>query len=210
MIPRRADGTPLEDYGLVSICNNHQFVLIDTCAATDTESIFFNGKQRSDMHRLGIKAKYSFPLELRIEYNSLIGLLMVNHPLYVTPKIFKEIDAYRKNQRGALLKSIDNILNIIDNYERMVSLEQTDEFSRYTRDRFFNKLAEENGLSEVDFDLLAQFFASTHNIDGKKALITNDRGILNTYSRFSSKLEGEHAAFTCLFSEGYKQYFVRK
>ncbi|MBI4919499.1 hypothetical protein HY837_06205 [archaeon] len=208
MIPRRADGTPLEDYGLVDICNNHDFILIDTCAATDTECIFFNGKQRSDMGRLGIK--YSLPLEIKIEYNSLIGLLMVNHDLYVTIPVLEEIEDYRKNQKGALLKSIDNILKLAETFERIISLEKTEEFKRYTKDPFFNRLAEENGLSEVDFNLLAQFFASTNNIDGKKALITNDRGILRTYKRFSYRLPGEHMAFTCLFSKKYEPQFAKK
>lgn len=215
MIPKRTNGTILEDYGLLNICNNCSFILLDTSAATDNNCSLFNQETRIKMRKYNIK--YNPPIEKRIEYNSMISLLMTSYPLYVTEMVLEEIYNYRKFQRGGLLKSIDQLIRAIEvgigkkAEPRLISLKSTDEYYYYLENTFFKKLAEQNCLSETDIDLLAQFFAALHHIDGKCALVTNDRGILDTYKAFGHRLiEGDHVLYSCLFRNKYSPTFHEK
>jgi len=215
MIPRKLNGKPLATYGLLDICNNHDFILIDTSAATDTTCAFLEQKERKMQMQLSIK--YSGPLELRIEYNAMIGLLMTAHELYITELVLEEIYDYRKHKKGGLLKSIDQLIRAAEvglgdePKPRVISLQSTPEYDQYKQDPYLNRLAELNGLSNVDLDLLVQFFAGTQNIYGKHALISNDRGIINTYKTFGHRLPNKnHKSFSCLFSNIYKPTFPQR
>ena len=206
----KADGTILQDYGLIDICNSHDFLMIDTCAATDVDWISLTGDQRIFQRRFN--AKYSAPVEQRIEYNGLIGLLFASEEfqLYTTEKVLEEIKKYTRDKNGGLLSSINQIITAIERTPKLISLEQTPEFEMYSNDSYFKRLAEMHGIGEVDQNLLLQFFSSLHNIDGKCALITNDRGILDTYKSFGYRLPGKHTVYTALFGQKYEPSFARK
>lgn len=207
---RRGDGTALEDYNLVNICSSNDFLLIDTCAATDVEWIAHSREQRQLRNRFNIR--YSQPLEQRIEYNAVIGILFAKPDveLYTTKQVLAEIKRYTKSQKGGLLSSINQIINAIERTPKLVSLEQTPEFDEYSKDERFKRLAEMHGLSDTDQNLLLQFFASAHNIDGKKVLLTNDRGIFDAYMTFGRNIPGQHAVGTVLFKEEYELISARK
>lgn len=203
MTLKKADGTNLQDYGLVDICNSHDFILIDTSAARDVSWIDLPREQRR--FQMQFNVRYSKPLEQRIEYNALIGLLFVTKPsLFTTEKVLKELEGYAASQKGGLQKSIQQTINAIEHTPKLVSLEQTPEFEMYSEDKYLQRLAVKHGTGEVDQNLLLQFFASVHNIDGKCALITNDRGILDTYRAYGYKLPGQHGVGTALSSQKYQ------
>jgi hypothetical protein len=203
----KTDVNLLEDYGLVDICNAHDFLMIDTSAATDVNWISLSQSQRKfqSMHRTG----YSAPVAQRIDYNSLIAALFAGKNLHTTKKVIGEIETYKVDERGGLLSSLQQIINAINmkdehGQNKVVSFEGTPEFDMYTEDRYFARLAKKNGLSNVDIDLLLHFFTSLHYKDGKCALITNDRGILETYKSFGYRLPGRHKAYSALFGQKYE------
>ncbi|MBI5065617.1 hypothetical protein HZA97_05255 [Candidatus Woesearchaeota archaeon] len=212
LIPRKANGTPLEDYNLLQACKNNDFLLIDTCAATDVSWISLPREHRVYERKFNIK--YSPPLEQRIDYNALIGILFASKPLFTTPLVLQEIKDYAKHQKAGLLSSIDQIIHAIEQTPKLISLDETPEFEMYVNDLYFQKLSERNGLSDVDFNLLATFFATLHYTEEfvencpddysvKGALITNDRGILETYKHFGYKLPGNHRVYSALFGQKY-------
>ena len=203
MALRKADGTHLQDYGLVDICNSNDFILIDTSAARDFSHISLPRDQRRFQMQFNIK--YSEPLEQKIEYNAMVGLLFVTKPsLHTTEQVLEELKGYARSQKGGLQKSIQQTISAIETTPKLVSLEQTPEFEMYSEDKYLQRLAVKHGTGDVDQNLLLQFFASVHNIDGKCALITNDRGILDTYKAYGYKLPGQHAVGTALFGQEYK------
>lgn len=211
VVPRRANGTPLEDYGLLQACKDNNFILIDTCAATDVRWISLKRELR--VYERKFNVKYSPPLEERIEYNALIGILFATKPLFTTPMVLQEIQDYAKHQKGGLLSSINQVIDAIEQTPKAISLEETPEFKMYIDDVYFKGLAERNGLSDVDFNLLAQFFAALHydeDFGEKGALITNDRGVLETYKHFGYKVPGTHRVYSALFGQKYTPTVAKK
>ena len=198
----------IEDYGLIDICDSHDFLVIDTSAATDVNWISLSQSRRKFNCRIGVK--YSAPVEQRIEYNGLIASLFASKSLHTTKRVIGEIENYKRIERGGVLSSLQQIVNSVKSNEKVFSLEGTPEFDMYVEDRYFARLAEKHGLSDVDQDLLLHFFASLHHKEGSCALITNDGGILETYKSFGYRLPGKHTVYTALFGQKYEPSFARK
>ena len=200
----------VEDYGLVDICNNNDFLMIDTCASTDVNWISLSKSQRQFYSRTNIK--YSASVAQKIDYNSLIASLFAGKNLHTTKMVLEEIGKYKLIEQGGVLSSIQQIVDSVNFHKKVVSLENTPEFDMYSHDRYFARLAEMHGLSAVDQDLLLHFFASLHTQNGKCALVTNDRGILETYKSFGYRLPKccRHKAYSALFSQNYEPSSAKK